>query len=121
MSNTIISAKDVEKALKGYYGVPNHNTQLVVVKKQENSEKDRLIKKSIKDDYKRTFSHLLIVRDDQINETTFLRNLRGRSIEAVELRTMLSVEKYQILAKCVMPTLSHANENYLVNAVGKQL
>lgn len=109
----ILSVEKVEKALKGYYGVPNHSTQVVIVKKQETSEEDKLLKKSIKDDYKRTFKHLLIVRDDQIKEKTFSNSMRGFTISAVEFRTLLPTKKYEIVCEVLQPLMSFSNDAYL--------
>lgn len=102
---------------KDFTMVHNHGTQVVVVEKLKTAEEDRLLKKAIKEDYKHVFRDVMIVRADQIDKKDFVRDFRGRNISAIELRTYLPEEKYNILRSVTTPSMSASRDSYLKNNV----
>lgn len=106
-------AEKIYKVPKDFGLVFNHGTQVVVVKKLESADDDRLLKKAIKEDYKYSFRDVLVIRDDQITKKHFENNFRGRSVSAVELRTFLPDKEYEILKKAISPSMSYATDSYI--------
>lgn len=102
---------------KDFAMVHNHGTQVVVVEKLKTAEEDRLLKKAIKEDYKHVFRDVMVVRADQIDKKDFGRDFRGRNISAIELRTYLPEEKYNILRSVTTPSMSASRDSYLKNNV----
>lgn len=102
---------------KDFTMVHNHGTQVVVVEKLKTAEEDRLLKKAIKEDYKHVFRDVMIVRADQIDKKDFGRDFRGRNISAIELRTYIPEEKYNILRSVTAPSMAASRDSYLKHNV----
>lgn len=87
--------------------------RLIIVDKLENNSKDKLLKDTIKHEFKDITKYIEIVNSDEINEDNFFNKIRGKGIFSIELRTILSSEKYEILAKYCAPTIHASKLHYL--------
>lgn len=105
------------KVPKNFAMVHGHGTQVVVVGKLETAEQDRLLKKAIKEDYKNVFRDVLVVREDEIKKKHFINISRGRSVSAVEVRTFIPNDSYEILRTTFAPTMCATKDAYLNNKV----
>ena len=115
--NSNVKSIKVCELPKDFVMVPKHGTQVVVVEKLESAEEDRILKKAIKEDYKHVFKDVMVVRADQIDKKDFINTFRGRNISAVEMRTHLPEEKYNILRSVTAPIIAASRDAYLKHNV----
>ena len=87
--------------------IPPKRTHFVIVRKEDTAEKNKLIKKSIENEYKNIFAKTIVVRVDQINKNFG----RGYSPVGIEFRTIVPKDKYEIICETMAGTISFVNYN----------
>lgn len=92
--------------------------RLIIVDKLENTSEDKLLKDTIKQEFKDITKYIEIVNSDEITEDNFFNKIRGKSLFSIELRTILTSEKYEILVKHCAPSI-HASKLHYLNQLNQ--
>lgn len=87
--------------------IPSKRTHFVIVRKEDSAEKNKLVKKSIENEYKNIFAKTIVVRVDQIDKNFG----RGYSPIGIEFRTLVPKDKYEIICETMAGAISFVNYN----------
>lgn len=86
---------------------PTQRTHIVIVPNEDSAIKNKLVKKSIENEYKNVFNKVLVYRDTQIDKNFG----RGISAVGIELRTILPIKKQELVNTLMCGGLSFFNRN----------
>lgn len=86
---------------------PTQRTHIVIVPNEDSAIKNKLVKKSIENEYKNVFNKVLVYRDTQIDKNFG----RGISAVGIELRTTLPIKKQELVNTLMSGSLSFFNRN----------
>lgn len=96
---------------------PSQRTHIVIVPNEDSAIKNKLVKKSIENEYKNVFNKVLVYRDTQIDKNFG----RGISAVGIELRTTLPIKKQELVNTLMSGGLSFFNKNRFLESKAEEV